>query len=50
MSAHKGVAGWRVAGWRVAGWARARPQNGDRPRLEFRDEITGRLCSLVVDM
>ena len=34
------MAGWRVGdgqlgmgGWGVAGWARARPQNGGRPRL-----------------
>ena len=45
------VAGWGargdgVTGWQVAGWARVRPQNGGRPRLESRDEITG-LCWLL---
>ena len=32
--------------WGVAGWARVRPQNGDKPQLESRDEITG-LCLLL---
>ena len=37
-------------GWRVARRARVRPQNGGRPRLESRDEITGCAGSLVADM
>ena len=37
------MVGWRVVGWRVVGWARIRLQNGGRPRLDSRDEISG-LC------
>ena len=63
MNAHKevegGGGGWGVEGggwgvegrrWRVGveGRARVRPQNGGRPRLESRDEITG-LCWLLSD-
>ena len=35
--------GWRVG---AAGWEKVRPQNGGRPRLEFRDKIKG-LCWLL---
>ena len=40
--------GWGVegGGWGVAGRAKDRPQNGGRPRLESRHEITG-LCWLL---
>ena len=40
--------GWRLGGggWGVAGRAKVRPQNGGRPRLESRHEITG-LCWLL---
>ena len=38
--------GQRGGGWGVAGRARDRPQNGGRPRLESRHEITG-LCWLL---
>ena len=32
-----------MGGGGVVGWERVRPQNGGRPRLESRDEIT-ELC------
>ena len=45
LGVEAGGGGW---GWRlgVAGRAKVRPQNGSRPRLESRHEITG-LCWLL---